>query len=64
MYLNSCPDLKMKLSCEEELRVYCYVDASFTVHGDIKSHTGAVISLGTGAVHVSSKKQVLLPRRN
>jgi Reverse transcriptase (RNA-dependent DNA polymerase) len=62
MYLNACPDLKMTLSCDDELRVYCYVDASFAVHTDMRSHTGAVVSLGGGAVHVSSKKQGLMTK--
>jgi Reverse transcriptase (RNA-dependent DNA polymerase) len=62
MYLNSWPDLKMILACESELRVYGYVDASFAVHNDMKSHTGSVISLGRGAVNVSSKKQQLMTK--
>jgi hypothetical protein len=48
MYLNSAPDLKMTLCAAGELRVYAYVDASFAVHQDMKSHTGAIISLGQG----------------
>jgi hypothetical protein len=62
MYLNSWPDLKMTLACEDELRVYGYVDASFAVHNDMKSHTGGIISLGKGSVHVSSKKQQLMTK--
>jgi hypothetical protein len=62
MYLNSWPDLKMTLACDGELRVYGYVDASFAVHGDMKSHTGGIISLGRGSVHVSSKKQQLMTK--
>jgi Reverse transcriptase (RNA-dependent DNA polymerase) len=62
MYLNSWPDLKMTLACEEDLRVYRYVDASFAVHQDMKSHTGAIISLGRGSVNVSSKKQQLMTK--
>jgi hypothetical protein len=62
MYLHATPELKMTLCAEEELRVYAYVDASFAVHEDMKSHTGGVISLGTGSVHVSSKKQHLMTK--
>jgi hypothetical protein len=61
-YLHSYPRLKMTLSCGDELRLYCYVDASFAVHNDMKSHTGGIISMGTGAVHVSSKKQGLMTK--
>jgi hypothetical protein len=49
----------MTLCVAGELRVYAYVDASFAVHQDMKSHTGAIISLGQGPVHVMSKKQQL-----
>jgi hypothetical protein len=61
-YLNSYPDIKMVLRCADELRVYSYVDASFAVHSDMKSHTGGIISLGTGSVNVSSKKQQLMTK--
>ena len=61
-YLAAHPLLKMTLSCDDELRVYCYVDASFAVHKDMKSHTGGIISLGKGSVHVSSKKQGLMTK--
>jgi hypothetical protein len=62
MYLNSTADLKMTLCAEDEMRVHAYVDASFAVHHDMRSHTGGVISLGRGAVHVSSKKQRLMTK--
>ena len=39
--------------------VLAYVDASFAVHADMKSHTGAHISLGRGPVFTSSTKQIL-----
>ena len=39
-----------------------YADASFAVHPDFKSHTGACASLGTGAVMSMSRKQKLNTR--
>jgi hypothetical protein len=39
-YLHSYPDIKMVLRCADKLRVYSYVDASFAVQSDMKSHTG------------------------
>jgi hypothetical protein len=33
------------------------VDASFTIHNDMRSHTGAVLSLGQGALMSMSSKQ-------
>ena len=38
------------------LRAYAYVDASYGVHDDCKSHTGCVISLGEGPIFVKSSK--------
>jgi hypothetical protein len=35
------------------------VDASYGTHNDMKSHTGGIISLGTGVVHSKSSKQRL-----
>jgi hypothetical protein len=34
-----------------------HVDAAFAVHDDFKSHTGATMSLGSGAVTTGSTKQ-------
>jgi hypothetical protein len=39
------------------LYLHAYVDASFGVHEDMKSHTGSNISLGKGPVFTSSTKQ-------
>eukprot|EP00978_Attheya_sp_CCMP212_P047722 scaffold424725_cov134-Attheya_sp.AAC.3 len=36
-----------------------WVDASYAVRLDMKSHTGSVLSLGKGAVYAASKKQKL-----
>jgi hypothetical protein len=41
------------------IRVIAYVDASYAVDSDFKSHTGAVISLGYGPIFVKSTKQKL-----
>ena len=39
-----------------------YVDASFAVHPDFKSHTGAVMTMGKGAMQSVSSKQKLNTR--
>jgi hypothetical protein len=36
-----------------------WVDASYTVHKDVKSHTGGAVSFGIGAVMSKSSKQIL-----
>ena len=38
-----------------------YVDASFAVHPNFKSHTGAVMTCGSGAIQTMSRKQKLNP---
>ena len=40
-------------------RITAYVDASFAIHPDMKSHTGCVIQLGTNTVFCKSSKQKL-----
>jgi Reverse transcriptase (RNA-dependent DNA polymerase) len=62
MYLNGTRDEVLTLSANNELVVKWWVDASFGVHPDLKSHTGAVMSLGTGAVVTLSRKQKLNTR--
>jgi hypothetical protein len=39
-----------------------WVDASFAVHPDMKSHTGGVMSLGKGAIYGTSTRQKLNTR--
>ena len=39
-----------------------YVDASFAVHPDYRSHTGAVMTFGEGSIIAMSKKQKLNTR--
>ena len=36
-----------------------YVDVSFAVHPDFKSHTGAIMTMGTGAIQSGLMKQPL-----
>jgi hypothetical protein len=40
-------------------KIRTWVDASYGVHDDLKSHTGGVISLGQGVVMGKSSKQKL-----
>jgi len=56
-YLNVNPELCIKLKVGRTLSVIGFVDAAYGVHHDYRSHTGAMISLGTGPVFVKSSKQ-------
>ena len=53
---------KLILSADNLHTIKWSVDTSFAVHPDFKSHTGATMSLGTGAAISMSKKQKLNTR--
>jgi hypothetical protein len=61
-YLNDSTELGITLQAVEPLTITAYVDAAYGVHADGKSHSGASISLGAGAVHVKSSKQKIVSR--
>jgi hypothetical protein len=45
---------------DRNIQVRAYVDASYAIHEDKKSHSGSVITLGYGIVYAgSSKKKVV-----
>jgi len=56
-YLRATRDLPMTLSASDLGKIYWYVDASFAVHHDMRSHTGVVMTMGKGAVISMSVRQ-------
>jgi hypothetical protein len=56
-YLNSTIDLPLRLGADSLNQFVTWVDASFAVHSDMRSHTGGVISFGRGGLICKSKKQ-------
>jgi hypothetical protein len=59
-YLNGTRDLCLTLKPDDGLlTIYAFVDASFAVHQDFKSHTGAVVTFGAGSIFFKSTKQKL-----
>ena len=56
-YLRKTKDEVLILKCDGKNEVKWWVDAAFAVHPDMKSHTGAVMTMGSGAVQSISKKQ-------
>ena len=56
-YLNGTRRLKLTLSAESLSILQWYVDASHQTHEDCRGHTGALLTLGSGAAISSSKKQ-------
>jgi hypothetical protein len=63
-YLEGTKDMELILEAEKGDVLMCkwYSDAAFAVHADFKSHTGAVLTLGKGAVNTMSSKQKLNTR--
>jgi hypothetical protein len=56
-YLRDTEDLPLTLEASGDGAIRWWVDASFAVHPNMRSHTGAVLSLGKGAVFGMSSKQ-------
>ena len=63
-YLNGRQKRRLKLSAGDIRCIKWYVDTSFAVHPDYKSHTGTTMSFGDGdgAVQSISRKQKLNTR--
>jgi hypothetical protein len=61
-YLSGTMDQRLTLYAEWPLCVHAYVDASYGVHEDAKSHTGVYLTLGRGAVLGKSNKQKIVTK--
>ena len=61
-YLNGTRNERVTLSADSLHVIKWYVDASFAVHPDFKSHTGATMTMGRGAIQSISRKQKLNTR--
>jgi hypothetical protein len=58
-YLNGSLEEFLTLGADDLCKMLTWVDASYAVHVDMKSHTGGAISFGRGAVMSKSSKQKL-----
>ena len=61
-YLYGTYDLPLILGADDIHTLYTFVDASYAVHEDIKSHTGGVITFGRGGIACKSAKQKLVTK--
>lgn len=61
-YVNGTRDLWLTLEAEEGWGLFAYIDASYGVHQDGKSHTGVCMLLGKGAFYVQSSKQKIVSK--
>jgi hypothetical protein len=56
-FLKATIDDVLTLEADNSQTLYWFIDAAFAVHADMRSHTGAMLSLGKGAVLSDSTKQ-------
>jgi hypothetical protein len=65
-YLNGVPDLGIVLEAdydeEQGIIIHSYIDASYGVHVDGRSHSGIAVSLGKGCIYIRSAKQMLVTK--
>jgi hypothetical protein len=61
-YLSSTKGLKLSLGVDGSLSIRSYVDASYGVHMDGKSHTGGTDTLGKGSYSSTSTKQQIVTK--
>jgi hypothetical protein len=56
-YLNGTRRLHLRLRVDSLSHIIWYVDGSHQTHDDCRGHTGALMTLGRGAICSSSRKQ-------
>jgi hypothetical protein len=56
-YLKYTQGLVLVLRASTEGKITAYIDVTFAIHQDSKSHTGVIVYVGKTIVYVSSKKQ-------
>ena len=59
MYLNGTIDLTLTIGADEITKMKSWVDVSYGVHHDCRSHTGGCISFGWGVLLTKCQKQKL-----
>ena len=50
-YLHGTRDL------DKHINISAYIDASYAIHSDFKSHSGIYVSMGRGPIYCNSSKQ-------
>ena len=58
-YIRETRTMPLTLEVDKPGKVIAYIDASYAVHADKKSHTGCIITLGKGAIYGKSSTQKL-----
>ena len=63
-YINATINMKMTLSVDDLIIIKTWVDASYATHNDMKSHTGANITLGKGTIYARLLNQKFNTKRS
>jgi hypothetical protein len=58
-YIHGTVELKFTIGADDLSKVRTWVDASYATHSDMRSHTGGLMSFGTGGITCKSSKQKL-----
>ena len=61
-YLFHTQDLCLTLGASNPMEIIAFTDASFGIHANFMSHTGATITLGGGPIFAKSSKQKLVTK--
>lgn len=61
-YINGRKDIGVMLSCDQDIHVYVYADASYAPHSDARSQTGMVLRVGDSSIVCKSSKQKLVTK--
>ena len=61
-YLRTTVDMPLTLSADGSRKLRWWVDASYSVHPDMKGHTGGTFLMGKGSVYSTSSKQKMNTR--
>ena len=61
-YLSDTQERSLTLRCGPDVQLAAYVDASYNVHPDCRSHGGIILTLGSGAVYAKSFKLKLVTK--
>ena len=56
-HIRATKELHLTLEAESLSVIQWWIDASFAVHDDLRSHTGQFMTLGNGAMYSNSSKQ-------
>jgi hypothetical protein len=59
-YLDTTVDMPLVLAADDSGQIHWWIDSSFTVHDDMKGHTGGTMSMGKASIYSTSAKQKLV----